>query len=593
MTGFVHITKDMEMPIHEIARLGCTSFDCPNIDGFIVDSENTDFSSDEYGILYNKDKTKLVRFPRRCELRELIIDEGVNFIAEGECPNLEKITVDQNNLNYSSDDAGILFNKDGSTLLRCPGKKEAYSIPDGVTSIDSGAFSGCALLKQVDIPDTVTGIGDEAFRDCVSLDNVVVKSGTHLGDYCFKNCSGLKTLSIGTNCGCGVGTADNGSQYYDANEFRGCTNIETLTITGTGFLNCGYRVITNMKICPWTDSAQTLKTIIISEGVEGIGYHALYGLNPSSITLPNSLKTIEKEAISTGEVTELTIPKGIKSIDGNAFRYGNSMKKIVLKCNPPLIVTNVLNGSFDLYYPCDNELWDEETRLEWNSKTEKWIPDHDYSDWSIVIDPSCTESGSKHKICSKCNDEITESIPKTAHTFDEWETTKEATCTSPGIKERTCSDCGQKDSETIPAPGHQYGAWKTTKVATEIAAGQQSRQCTVCGKTETKSIAQLKPSLPSVKISKPKAAKKSATIKWKKVSKKNQKKIAKIEIQYSTDKTFKTSVKTVYAKKSAASKKIKKLASKKTYYVRIRAYIKSGGIVHVSNWSATKPVKAK
>ena len=144
-----------------------------------------------------------------------------------------------------------------------------------------------------------------------------------------------------------------------------------------------------------------------------------------------------------------------------------------------------------------------------------------------------------------------------------------------------------------PAHTHIYGPWITTKTATELAPGQQSRKCSVCGKTETKVIAKLKPSLPAVKITKPKAAKKSATIKWKKVSRKNQKKISKVQIQYSTDKTFKKGVKTVYAKNSATSTKIKKLKSNKTYYVRIRAYKKDRKGIHISKWSTKKSVKVK
>ena len=140
---------------------------------------------------------------------------------------------------------------------------------------------------------------------------------------------------------------------------------------------------------------------------------------------------------------------------------------------------------------------------------------------------------------------------------------------------------------------HTYTGWTVTIPATEIAAGEKTRTCSVCGEQEKQEIAQLAPTLPAVKISKPKAAKKAATIKWKKVSKKNLKKIAKIEIQYSMDKTFKTGVKKVYAKKSAVSKKISKLKSKKTYYIRIRAYKKSGGAVHVSKWSAVKKIKIK
>lgn len=100
--------------------------------------------------------------------------------------------------------------------------------------------------------------------------------------------------------------------------------------------------------------------------------------------------------------------------------------------------------------------------------------------------------------------------------------------------------------------------------------------------------------LPAIKIAKPKSAKKSATVKWKKISKKNQKKIAKVQVQYSTDKKFVSAdTKTGFAKKNKTSLKIKKLKSRKTYYVRIRAYKSVNGIIHVSKWSKTKTVKVK
>lgn len=149
------------------------------------------------------------------------------------------------------------------------------------------------------------------------------------------------------------------------------------------------------------------------------------------------------------------------------------------------------------------------------------------------------------------------------------------------------------NSWVIPATGHSYGAWITTKKATEIAAGQKVRYCTVCGAEGTGTVAKLKPSLPAVSIKKPAAAKKAAVIKWKKLSNKNQKKIASIQIQYSMDKNFRKGVKTATVKKTAVSKKITKLKSKKKYYVRIRAYKKDKKGVHVSKWSAVKTVKIK
>ncbi len=151
----------------------------------------------------------------------------------------------------------------------------------------------------------------------------------------------------------------------------------------------------------------------------------------------------------------------------------------------------------------------------------------------------------------------------------------------------------QNNNEVGKEDHHIFDGWKTVVAATEVSTGKQSHECAGCGITETRVTAQLKPTLPAISISKPKAAKKAATIKWKKVSKANQKKIASIQIQYSLDKNFKTGVKTITAKKTAASKKITKLTSKKTYYVRIRAYKKDAKGVHVSKWSAVKSVKAK
>ena len=140
---------------------------------------------------------------------------------------------------------------------------------------------------------------------------------------------------------------------------------------------------------------------------------------------------------------------------------------------------------------------------------------------------------------------------------------------------------------------HNFGSWTTIRKATEIATGQRAHTCYYCGKVERQTTRALNPTLPAVSIKKPVAAKKSATVKWKKVSKANQKKIAKIQIQYSTDKSFARGVKTVYVKKSATSKKIKGLTSKKKYYVRIRAYKTDRKGVHVSKWSSVKSVKTK
>lgn len=84
------------------------------------------------------------------------------------------------------------------------------------------------------------------------------------------------------------------------------------------------------------------------------------------------------------------------------------------------------------------------------------------------------------------------------------------------------------------------------------------------------------------KIASPKA--KTILLKWKKGNGING-----YQIQYATNSKFTRGRKTVIIKnKTAASKTIKKLKRKKTYYVRIRAYKKLKGRTYFSKWSSKK-----
>lgn len=178
--------------------------------------------------------------------------------------------------------------------------------------------------------------------------------------------------------------------------------------------------------------------------------------------------------------------------------------------------------------------------------------------------------------------------------------TKPATCTEDGITTYTATfnDRGfrtqRKAIADIPSlGGHVWNGGAQTIAPTENSAGTRTYTCTRCGATRNESIAAIvyPTDLPAVKISKPKAGKKKMTVKWKKVSKKNQKKIQGIEIQVATDPGFTNIIRTAYAGKKKTSKSITGLQSKAKYYVRIRAYNDAGGR-HVSVWKS-KSVKVK
>ena len=95
--------------------------------------------------------------------------------------------------------------------------------------------------------------------------------------------------------------------------------------------------------------------------------------------------------------------------------------------------------------------------------------------------------------------------------------------------------------------------------------------------------------LPGVKILNPKGGKKALTARWKKIGKKNRKKIKGIEIRVKGP-----GLNRIYrAKNTKTYKKIKGLKSGKTYRVQVRGYCKRNGVKYVSKWSKVRKVKVR
>lgn len=80
---------------------------------------------------------------------------------------------------------------------------------------------------------------------------------------------------------------------------------------------------------------------------------------------------------------------------------------------------------------------------------------------------------------------VTEQNAEHTHQFGEWMVTTEPTCTESGIKVREC-ECGYTERDGIPAAGHQWDAGMATKEPTIDTVGVKTFTCTVCG--ETKSV---------------------------------------------------------------------------------------------------------
>ena len=113
---------------------------------------------------------------------------------------------------------------------------------------------------------------------------------------------------------------------------------------------------------------------------------------------------------------------------------------------------------------------------------------HDVSEWTVTVEPTCTEAGERSGICTRCGETVPEPVAALGHDVAEWEVTKEATCTEAGSRTGTCARCGETVPEEIPALGHDFGEWVVVKEATETEEGSRERVCSVCGEKETEVI---------------------------------------------------------------------------------------------------------
>jgi len=169
---------------------------------------------------------------------------GVN--AFGEISNLTTINVDDGNPVFVSED-GILFNKDKTRLIQYPMgiTDESYSIPNSVTTIESKAFSSSRLLS-VTIPNSVTTIESMAFYKSSLLSVTIPNNVITIGSSAFSGLDNLQTVNYNAiNCVSSSTSVLNGLfnpptfttlnignevQTIPAYAFRGCNKLTSITI---------------------------------------------------------------------------------------------------------------------------------------------------------------------------------------------------------------------------------------------------------------------------------------------------------------------------------------------------------------------------
>ena len=131
-------------------------------------------------------------------LKQISIPSTVASISDNAfefCVN-SKIILAENNPNFMLDEYDVLYNKEKTKLIFVSKSKElkddpwytTYTIPDGVITIGAHSFAYCTWLDSVQIPDSVTKIEDYAFDNCGLTEIDIPNSVTTIGGQAFANC---------------------------------------------------------------------------------------------------------------------------------------------------------------------------------------------------------------------------------------------------------------------------------------------------------------------------------------------------------------------------------------------------------------------
>ena len=184
--AFYQCTRLTSMTIPDsVTNIGCwTFFNCARLTSITISSSLASITEGAFedcirltnvSIPSSVTSIGAVAFNGCSSLANVTISNGVTSIGDSVfsgCTKLMAITVDTNNPAYSSMD-GVLFNKSQTTLIVYPGGKAGiYTVPNSVTSIGNYAFKQSSGLTSVTIGTNVTSLGWSVFYQCGSLTGV-------------------------------------------------------------------------------------------------------------------------------------------------------------------------------------------------------------------------------------------------------------------------------------------------------------------------------------------------------------------------------------------------------------------------------------
>ena len=198
---------------------------------------------------------------------------------------------------------------------------ERISIPSTVHAIPDWAFRCCIALKEVRLVEGLRLIGDDAFRDCRALTSIAIPSTVEeIGSASFRNCPELK----------GVHLCD-GLRRIGNEAFHGCTSLAPISIPSSveaigaeAFRFCCFSTI-HLSVRELSDGAfgfSRVKHVHLCEGTKTISTAFRHCLELTRISIPSTVATIDAKAFQgCSSLKEIQLNEGLLSIGRSAFSF--------------------------------------------------------------------------------------------------------------------------------------------------------------------------------------------------------------------------------------------------------------------------------
>ncbi len=311
-----------------------------SVEKYTVSPLNLAFSSDENGVLYNADKTAIIKYPAASSLKSYTVPASVSKIypyAFDGCSMLEEVNFEENSAldsvgnNSFSDSAikrvtlpkSVKFIGEAA-FYNCQ-YLECVSLSDGLLEIKDSAF-GLSGITSIKIPSSVTTIGNSAFVGCKVLEKVEFSEMlTSIGHSVFNGCNALKEINLPQSL-----------SWLDPGAFTHANTLEKITVSEQNpyYSVDEYGALYYCKTeLVWYPVLSENKSYTIPQGVTKLNNY-IFGnaISLEEVVLPSTVSKIPSGAFrGCSGLKSITIPKEVTEIEAEAFISCDNLTQVIFE----------------------------------------------------------------------------------------------------------------------------------------------------------------------------------------------------------------------------------------------------------------------